>query len=82
MTDSHDRNYMLIAPSGGSGLFLTLAAIATVRSKTSSNHKTLLLIDGADGGLITSKAQWFAWTFVIVGSYIAPCHSQSASWSR
>jgi hypothetical protein len=54
-------------------LFLAVAGVATIanRSAVVSRHRFLLLIEGADGRLSTSKFQWFAWTTLVVGSYAA-----------
>jgi hypothetical protein len=72
----------LAAGLGGVVLFLGLALLVMVVPRTSQvtatgkppatrHWKPLLLIEGADGRLSSSKAQWFAWSAVIVGSYVA-----------
>ncbi|HSR26679.1 MAG TPA: hypothetical protein VLW53_24230 [Candidatus Eisenbacteria bacterium] len=63
-----------LAGLAGAGLFLLVAGIAMLwnrKATVGTRHKLLVLIEGADGRLSTSKFQWFAWTAVIVGSYVA-----------
>jgi hypothetical protein len=66
--------FTTLAGIGGAVLFLAVAAIAMIWNRgatAKSRHRLLVLIEGADGRLSTSKLQWFAWTAVIVGSYVA-----------
>ncbi len=63
-----------LAGLGGAALFLAVAGIAIVWNRLATKdtrHRFLVLIEGADGRLSASKFQWFTWTTVIVGSYIA-----------
>lgn len=65
--------WVALAGIAAVALFLALATIAIVvtPSSPSGRRNWLLLIEGQDGPLSTSKAQWCLWTAVIAGSYVA-----------
>ena len=54
----------------GTALFLVLGTISVLANKNGFGRRNpLILIEGSDRRLSTSKAQWFLWTAVIAGSY-------------
>jgi len=62
-----------LAGAGGFVLFLVVATVALLLSPTTpgSRRNWLVLVEGNDGRLSTSKFQWFAWSAVISGSFVA-----------
>lgn len=65
--------WSVVAGLGGFVLFLVIASLVTLTTPNprSRGRWLLLLVEGADGRLSTSKFQWFAWTSVIAGTYCA-----------